>query len=319
MAAISVDGRCRERNPPDMAIFGADGDRLTARFVNTAEGQAMLARCTGEGTAEGTALLMTTGGPQRFRISLWRQRGGERIRILGAFATSAPPGGAETVPATSAAAPAPRTLLAEGLGTPVEAVLAIAARLRAALRGEADEARAGLGLGLAALLGAGWRLRRLADDLREIDEMRTTRLPVRLAEVDSGRLVRRVIEVIEAAETADGITLATDLPPAGPLVMSDEAALWSLIELMLCTAAGAAREAGGEGLSVSAPQTPSGAAILISAHGGPAPPETRIGPHPALRARIEMLSEAAGARVDLAPEGGLAALRFGPGRCLDPA
>jgi len=322
MAAISVDGRCRERNPPDVAIFGAEGDRLVGRFVDPGEGQALLARCTGEGTAEGTALLATTGGARRFRISLWRQRGGERIRILGAFAAV----GADQAPGPGArggseSPPPPHVLIAEALGAPVEAVLAIAARLRAALRAGPGEEDPGLARPVSALLGAGWRLRRLSDDLRTLEEMRTPRLPVRMAEVDAGRLLRRVIELGQAGGTLETVGIESALPAAGPLVMTDEAALWTLAELMLGHAAAAAAEVGAGSLILACPEEAHGAVIEIrAADAGRA--EARAGPAPPdLRARQAALTEATGASVDLGRDADglpLLRLRFPPARCLDP-
>jgi len=326
MAAISVDGRCRERNPPDQAIFGGAGDRLVERFVDPAEGQALLARCTGEGTAEGTALLSTAGGPRRFRISLWRQRGGERIRILAAFAAvgDAPSCDGEG-PAPEIAPPPPEVLLAEALGTPVEAVLAIAARLREAQRsaGAEDE---GSSRALAALIGAGWRLRRLSDDLRTLREMRRPQLPVRMAEVDAGRLLRRVAEIAQASAGPAPLALSTRLPPAGPLVMSDEAALWSLMELALGAVAAAGTQAGATVLALACPDPGAGAGAVIEIRAedaGEARPGTVAWPPgAAVRVRQIALTEATGATAAFLRTGdglAMARLQFAPSRCLDPA
>ena len=324
MAAISVDGRCRERNPPDQAIFGGASDRLVERFVDPAEGQALLARCTGEGTAEGTALLSTAGGPRRFRISLWRQRGGERIRILAAFAALGDaPSCAGDAAAPELAPPPPEVLLAEALATPVEAVLAIAARLREAQRsaGAEDEPTA---RALAALIGAGWRLRRLSDDLRTLREMRRPQLPVRMAEVDAGRLLRRVAEIAQASAGAAPLALSTRLPPAGPLVMSDEAALWSLMELALGAVAAAGAQAGATALALACPDPGAGALIEIRAEdAGEARPGTVAWPPgAAVRLRQIALTEATGATAAFLRTGdglAMARLQFAPSRCLDPA
>ena len=239
MAAVSVDGRCRERNPPDQAIFGPEGDRLVPRFCDPAEGQALFARCTEAGTAEGTATLETVAGRQCFRISLWRQRGGDRIRILAAFAAAE--GGApfcEDAP-TGAVAPtsgpaSAQEMISRALRGPVESVIAVAGALRAA--GSASEGaseRSGGDIARAAslLLTAGWRLTRLCDDLSLLGELRSPRLPVRTAEVDVSRLVRRVQAV--AASRAGSAGLDAAGPGAshpGPLVMTDEGALWTLLD-----------------------------------------------------------------------------------------
>src|SRR6056297_2308279 len=106
IAAVSVDGRCRERSPADLALFGEARDRFVDRFETPEEGQSLLAAAIGAGTAETTARLRTQAGVSAHRVSLWRQRGGERIRLVAAFAgpaaeepasrrgPSAPPAGA---------------------------------------------------------------------------------------------------------------------------------------------------------------------------------------------------------------------------------
>jgi len=128
MAALSVDGRCRERNPSDLAIFGAESDRLVPRFLEADTGQAMLARSIDQGTAEGAALLVTTAGPRRFRVSLWRQRGGERIRVLAAFA--AEDGGGADAALAGGPADIDARLAVLGLRGPVEAIRGVVQRLR---------------------------------------------------------------------------------------------------------------------------------------------------------------------------------------------
>ena len=75
-----------------MAIFGEDATRLIDRFIQPAGGQTLLARAVSGGSAEGTAWLNTTAGQRRFRISLWRHRGGDRIRVLAAFSVCGRPG-----------------------------------------------------------------------------------------------------------------------------------------------------------------------------------------------------------------------------------
>lgn len=329
MAAISVDGRCRERNPADLAIFGAQGDRLVPRFADPSLGQALLARCADSGSAEGVAALVTAGGTRRFRISLWRQRGGERIRILGAFAGLTDGPGEPPASRPESEPPEPNVLLAESLRAPVEAVLAIAGRLRQALRGPGPaEGEAGEGApvsprAVAALLSAGWRLRRLSDDLCALEEMRSPRLPTRLTEVDLGRLVRRVTEIVEAGRAEGTPRWRCDLPASGPFVMTDEGALWSLVEQIMARAAEGAEGAAAT-LTVSCSEGGGEARIEIAAavEGDRVPAALAAPPGAARLARVRALAEAAGASVESQQEGATAlrlTIRFAAGRGLDPA
>lgn len=244
MAAVSVDGRCRERNPPDQAIFGPESDRLVPRFCDPSEGQALFARCTEAGTAEGTATLETVAGRQCFRISLWRQRGGERIRILAAFAAAegegpcaddARPAGVSSAHGVTSA----QEMIGRALRGPVESVIAVAGALR--LAGSASEGTSGGGAGDIAraaslLLTAGWRLTRLCDDLSLLGELRSPRLPVRTAEVDVSRLIRRVQAVAASRVGSAGLDAAGfGASHPGPLVMTDEGALWTLLDQLATT------------------------------------------------------------------------------------
>ncbi|MEM7497526.1 MAG: hypothetical protein AAF371_05985 [Pseudomonadota bacterium] len=89
LLAVTVNGRCRERSPVDLSLFGEGQDRFQDRFREPQEGQALFARAVADGTAEGPAELLTTCGPLLCRISLWRQRGGERLRLVAAIAPEA--------------------------------------------------------------------------------------------------------------------------------------------------------------------------------------------------------------------------------------
>ncbi|MEM6678466.1 MAG: hypothetical protein AAF675_11415 [Pseudomonadota bacterium] len=92
LVAVTVAGQCRERSPADKALFGDDsaGARFVDRFEDAKLGQALLARAIADGTAESRAVVLTTGGAVGCRVSLWRQRGGERLRITAAFAPDPP-------------------------------------------------------------------------------------------------------------------------------------------------------------------------------------------------------------------------------------
>ncbi|MEL6574583.1 MAG: hypothetical protein AAFQ81_01735, partial [Pseudomonadota bacterium] len=84
LLAVTVNGRCRERSPADLALFGSDADGFLERFADRHLGQSLFARAVEDGTAEGWAVLLTAAGPIGCRVSLWRQRGGERIRVVAA-------------------------------------------------------------------------------------------------------------------------------------------------------------------------------------------------------------------------------------------
>ncbi|MEM1344533.1 MAG: hypothetical protein AAGI34_08125 [Pseudomonadota bacterium] len=304
LAAVSVDGRCRERNPSDLAIFGT-GDRLVQRFTDPAEGQAMLARCAEVGTAEGVARLRTEAGAQTFRISLWRQRGGERIRILAAFAGMAERAEALPLPGELGA----YELLARALRGPVEAVLAFAARLRGAPEDNGSSA--------AALLIAGWRLSRLCDDFDLLAEMRRPRLPLSTAEVDPARLMRRVCRLAEPLAERAGVELdasgvSREMAEGVPAIMTDESALWALTETLLHTVL--AQSASGERIALGVSPEHGGVALTIT-H---SPASEPGGAHPDLPKAALLLSEACGARLESLERDGERLLRvlFAADRCL---
>lgn len=174
------------------------------------------------GAAEATAALLTQAGPQRFRVSLWRQRGGERIRILAVCAPFPPavePGD------TSAGGPPTGVLLrlAQSLRMPVRAVLASAARLGLEPAVRAD------------LVAAGWRLARVGDDLLRAIAAPEAPAPV-LAEIDPCRLWRRLHRLMAPELAAVGVEIAPS-PAIGPGgdrgLLADDSVVWSALETML--------------------------------------------------------------------------------------
>lgn len=245
-AAITVDGRCRERSPADMAIFGSYGERFVSRFVSASAGQELLAQATQTGVAEATASLISPAGEAPFRVSLWRQRGGERIRLLGAFAAlvlpeqTAPPDAAEEAMRTTRA-------LAGGLGAPLGAVISGAEQVRDGA-GALDAAALS---GLAAdILAAGWRLRRLADDLARTGSTGGV-LPCSLGEIEMGRFLHRLLRLAQRSSIGTSSGTAPVLagsglpaPGEGPVLIADESLLWGAIDTVLL---GRPMEAGGGG------------------------------------------------------------------------
>lgn len=209
MAAVTVAGQCRERSPSDLALFGEAGARFSARFVDPAEGDALLAIALAEGAAEGRAELRTGSGRGDFRVSLWRQRGGQRIRVMASFA------------AVGASRGGDGPLLHDApLRRPLLAVIGVAERLRD---------NAGCSAPVGDLLAASWHM------LRVIDEGTTSgsRRP-RLAEVDLARLCGRLARLAEPGIAATEVILTVSLEAcAGQSVMADEGALWGVVETML--------------------------------------------------------------------------------------
>lgn len=304
MAAITVAGQCRERSPSDIAIFGADAARFAERFVDRAAGEAVLAEALSAGNAETRAALVTGSGEAPFQVSLWRQRGGDRIRLLGAFAHQPTP-------------PAP----VRQFGVPAERIEAFGGQLRVplgAIMGFAERIRREGGQGGNAelagdILAATWRMMRLVDDLLLVAEMGAERPPLRVGEVDIARLSRRVLRLAEPMATAAGVKLAHDLGDgAGPSVLADETSLWSVIENLVRAAVlvsarpgevrlGCRAEAGGLALSVEAE---------------PADGQAEI--EGLLRLTREMTA-ANGARLELPEETGFSArLTFPKERYLNP-
>ncbi len=303
IAALSVEGRCRERNGADRTIFGAMADRFADRFSDPAAGQALLAAAVAEGSAETVAALVTGAGLQCFQIGLWRQRGGERIRIL-AVAVAVPGDGVEVVaadraaeerlvrasvpPEPPAAGQSAEGALAWALGAPIRALLARSQDLRAELAAlplaEGEQALAAV----SDLRTAGWRLARLAEDCAAALAGEALRPPTP-SEVDPMRLLRRICRVLSADFAALGVRIdETDLASAGtgPTVMVDEAQLWTALEALLLELAAVAGTGGRLALA-SRSGDDGGLAIELAAVAGRSEPmrlagAQMIGP-PALR------------------------------------
>ena len=232
MAALDVAGQIRERSPADMAIFGDRATRLVDRFVQPADGQALLARTVSDGSAEGTAWLATGAGQRRFRISLWRQRGGERIRVLAAFSVCEAPGtGAEAgLPEFAREA---LIRMGHDMRSPLVAVRGFAELIRTSPDGLKPAEAAGHA---ADIVAAAWRLMRIADDLEAAGTSGEVLPALRLAEVDIARLARRVARLAAPAARAAGVAInGSGLPERGrgPLVLGDESTLWSIIDNLL--------------------------------------------------------------------------------------
>jgi len=236
MAALDVAGQIRERSPADMAIFGDGATRLIDRFIQPAGGQALLARAVNDGSAEGTAWLATGAGQQRFRISLWRQRGGERIRVLAAFSACGAPGASTRADAEAGLPGLAREALVQmgrDMRSPLAAVMGFAELIRAATGRLKPAAAAGHA---ADIVAAAWRLMRIADDLEAAGTSGEVQPALRLAEVDIARLARRVVRLAAPAARAAGVTVNGPGRPGrggGPLVLGDESMLWSIIDNLL--------------------------------------------------------------------------------------
>ena len=232
MAALDVAGQIRERSPADMAIFGEDATRLIDRFIQPAGGQTLLARAVSGGSAEGTAWLSTTAGQRRFRISLWRHRGGDRIRVLAAFSvcgeidTDAHKG----LPDLAREA---LTRMGHDMRSPLAAAMGFAEMIRA---NPEDLKPAEAARHAADIVAAAWRLLRIADDLEAAGASGEMRPALRPAEVDLARLARRVARLAAPAARAAGVAIdSRGLPErgSGPVVLGDESALWSVIDNLL--------------------------------------------------------------------------------------
>jgi signal transduction histidine kinase len=314
LAAVSVDGRCRERNPADLAIFGPDRDRLVERFATPAEGQALFVRCSEAGTAEGTSWLVTAAGEQPFRISLWRQRGGDRIRIVAAFAAcgAVAPASAPRAPQVpSTAAPIGREM-----HSPLRAAMGFAERLRSRADSLTPEETA---THASDILAATWRLMRLADDLVLAARGAGGPLPLHVSEVDVARLTRRILRLAGPAAEAAGVSASVAPATAVPLVLADESVLWTLIDRLVELALAAA----GRGGSVTATLCAAGGGLSLELGVSSA-----TGALPRAPADMDLDACAAQAQVNGArletpsgPEGGAWTVRlaFAQARCLDPA
>ena len=255
MAALDVAGQIRERSPADLAIFGDDATRLIDRFVQPKAGQALLARAASDGTAETTAWLITPAGQQRFRISLWRQRGGERIRAMAAFSpwhAPEPETGAGTAGSIPKSTRAELIRMGNDMRSPLAAALGFAELIRT---NPADTDLAEAAGHAADIVAAAWRLMRIADDLVTAGTSGEARPPLNLAEVDIARLARRIARLATPVAQPAGVAVSTGglpEPGRGPLILGDENTLWSIVDNLLQNAI---RHAG------------LGAAVAIALHG----------------------------------------------------
>lgn len=334
VATIDVAGQLRERSPVDRAIFGDEAGRLATRFVDGAAGQALLARAVAEGYAEASAWLRTAGGPQRFRVALWRQRGGDRVRLIAVFAAEES-GGAESVrdeggAALPAALRQRLELLARDLRGPIDAVTGLAGELRA-LAGKSatkDDPRRVAEVA-SDILAAAWRLRRVAQEVEAAGSGGSGDGSIRVGEVDLARLVRRLIRLARPTAEALGTRIdASDLPAQGrgATVLADERRLWSVVERLLATAVA---HAGGRGEVVVrlAAEEAGGGAVLEIGDSGPGLTEAELvgllgedGGSDGLSACRRLARECgATLELDTAPGRGLTArLVFPAERCLEP-
>lgn len=316
LTAVTVAGQCRERSPADQAIFGDAADRFVERFKDPELGQALLARSVSEGAAEGQAVLRTGAGPLPFRISLWRQRGGERIRVLAAFAMEPSASGRSDC----GLSPALLSRFGNDLRAPVNAVIGLAERLRNA---SGDTPPGAISDDAGDIVAASWRLMRLADDLDALREFDAAVPPLRIGELDLARLARRLFRLARPLADASGTELRSDdLAAAAPgAVLADESTMWSAIERLLQLAISHAGK-GGEvtgGLSGSA----AGQGIVLTIAARPAQAACD-GAAPAVAEHDEAdevadLAAVNGAAFELDPEpdGALIArIAFPAARCL---
>lgn len=320
MAALDVAGQLRERNPADVALFGEESGRFVGRFVAPGLGEALLARAVTDGTAESTAWLVTSSGQRCFRVALWRQRGGERIRVLAVFAhADAPP----APPEAGLPGPARETLSRFGhdLSSSLTAVSALADRIRQ---------RDGMvAAGASEIIAAAWRMQRIAAELIEAAGSGALPPPLRLAELDLARLARRVAE--QAGPGAEAVGVALDLagmpePGRGPAVLADEGYLWSIVDGLVQNALSHA----GRGATLRIGIVPAGQGLALEiADNGPGVSAEVVAEHLACRGRpgqglgfLRELARATGAEleVETSPAAGFTArIAFPPLRCLGAA
>ena len=325
MAALDVAGQIRERSPTDTAIFGEAAGRFADRFLEPGAGQALLARAVADGSAEAEAWLLTSAGQSHFRIGLWRQRGGERIRVMAVFSFCSPApevGGGEFPGLVGDSI----LRLGHDMRAPIEAVTGFAGLLREnpeGLRPDAVAAHA------SDILSAAWRLRGIADDLLAAGGASGRPPPLRAGEVDVARLMRRIARLAAPAARTARVTIEQRNIPGpgeGPLVLCDESSLWSAVDGLLRNAL----SHGGAGSTVrlGLAQDPRGL-ILEVADNGPgieagqlagllsAPADRRAGGLAICRS----IARANGAEfeIETAPKKGLTArIIFPAARCLNP-
>lgn len=314
LAAISVEGRCRERNPADIAIFGEERNRLISRFAVPDLGQSLLSTALTEGAAQETATLHTTAGDRRFSIGMWRQRGGDKIRLLAGFSAQSTPV-SPLSPGQAAGLPGVE-LIGHELRSPIAAIMGLAEHLRCPPEGLADSA---LTRHASDIVAASWRLMRLADDLAALTAIPAERPPIRVAEVDAARLLRRLLRLSAPLADARAVTIDTSgvsQPGAGPMVLSDEGALWSAIDNLLRL--GLANIGPGGTLRLGL-QAGTGLTVIFAGEGEAASPAPAAETEVSLAIAREM-ANAAGARlqIDFGPRFTMR-LAFPAARCIDPA
>ncbi|MEM8840364.1 MAG: hypothetical protein AAGD47_01180 [Pseudomonadota bacterium] len=241
LASVTVDGRCRERSPVDLALFGPKSERLIERFQMADEGQLLFARATAEGAAEGIAILQGVAGRAPFRVSLWRQRGGDKIRILAAFSQidvhqASEPSVTPHIPDV----PDPMALA-------LDALVGLAQRLHLGGGGACCDGTS------SDLLATAWRLKTL-NGARGDGEAP--------GEVDLARLIRRAVRLAAAA----GIEVEARLNPVEtvPLVIGCEAALWSLLDHLIIAASATAKAPSVVKVDLAHPFERAGLALSIS-------------------------------------------------------
>ncbi len=318
LAALDVAGQIRERNPADLAIFGENSGRLLDRFADRAAGQELLARAVANGSVEGDGLLATAAGMRRFRVSLWRQRGGERIRVLAVFASPPP----SALGADLLQVPARRAFARAGgdLRSPIDAVI----RLADAIRSGAGAAAPDIAARAESILAAAWRLMRVAADLDAAAASGASGPVLFPSEVDVGRLARRVAALAAPAAAGAGIEIETaGLPPpgSGPVVLTDEGALWSAWDLLVRHASRLG--APGAQVAVSVVTDAGGAALAVSLRGQAPDEGAATRPGPSENTDLDTcrdLALAIGASLEIGAGPGFAArLLFPAARCLRQA
>lgn len=297
--------------------------------------------------------MRTAAGPQRFRIALWRQRKGERIRIVGAFATLST---SDTEPAemvgAQLAAPARDSatrhavLVATALRPSLAALLHKAERLRAdAPHGAAQGMGAETGDPAAAnllgnvrshasdILATGWRLMRLADELLVAAGSGASEPTCTLSETEPVQLLRRIARLNHErlAERGAELRLGTALdsragveaPRLGALrIVIDESRLWSAVEGVLwCLAEGID---GGARLTLDLAGTAEdGIAVLVRSERAAAPAGCQLdpgiggGPWLTLGDCARLLRSTGAAMETIGEAGSMTVrMRIPPARCL---
>ena len=248
MVAVDVAGKIRERSPADSAIFGPQANRLAMRFVEPEIGQTLLARAVSDTSAEGTAWLVTESGPQEFHISLWRQRGGEKIRIVGAFARMDPalPAGLDHQMNPALAR------LSQDMRSPLAAAMGFAELIRAEGRGKGNGHAAATGHA-GSIVAAAWRLAAIVDDLETVLRDGSGEPSLRNSEVDLGRLARRVARLADPGARAADVALTVEGGETPSFsVLCNEGILWSVIDTLTQNALRHAGPGGSVRMSIEA-------------------------------------------------------------------